>query len=66
MLHLYYVFDVVIQPTPTAKFLQGYVGAVTSAVSIAVSPWPSLGWCLTLLQVHTIGFLHFKCAYQND
>lgn len=25
------------QPTPTTKFLQGYVGAVTSAVSIAVS-----------------------------
>lgn len=26
-----------LQPTPTSKFLQGYVGAVTSAVSIAVS-----------------------------
>lgn len=25
------------QPTPTSKFLQGYVGAVTSAVSLAVS-----------------------------
>uniref|UniRef100_A0A3Q3JNS0 Sideroflexin 5b n=1 Tax=Monopterus albus TaxID=43700 RepID=A0A3Q3JNS0_MONAL len=25
------------KPTPTSKFLQGYVGAVTSAVSIAVS-----------------------------
>lgn len=26
-----------LQPTPTSKFLQGYVGAVSSAVSIAVS-----------------------------
>lgn len=26
-----------LQPTPTSKFLQGYAGAVTSAVSIAVS-----------------------------
>lgn len=25
------------QPTPTSKFLQGYIGAVTSAVSLAVS-----------------------------
>lgn len=28
------------QPTPTSKFLQGYVGAVSSAVSIAVSVFP--------------------------
>ena len=27
----------VLQPTPTSKFLQGYAGAVTSAVSLAVS-----------------------------
>ena len=46
MIHLYYAFDIVIQPTPTAKFLQGYVGAVTSAVSIAVSPCSSLRWCI--------------------
>lgn len=28
---------VFLQPTPTSKFIQGYAGAVTSAVSIAVS-----------------------------
>lgn len=28
---------VLFQPTPASKFLQGYVGAVGSAVSIAVS-----------------------------
>lgn len=28
------------QPTPTSKFVQGYVGAVSSAVSIAVSLFP--------------------------
>lgn len=30
-------FFLLAQPTPTSKFLQGYVGAVTSAVSLAVS-----------------------------
>lgn len=34
------------QPTPTSKFLQGYVGAVTSAVSIAVSVF--LGFSVSL------------------
>lgn len=30
-------FSISLQPTPTSKFLQGYAGAVSSAVSLAVS-----------------------------
>lgn len=34
---IFFFFFISLQPTPTSKFLQGYAGAVTSAVSIAVS-----------------------------
>lgn len=37
MSQFFHFFFISLQPTPTSKFLQGYAGAVTSAVSIAVS-----------------------------
>lgn len=48
------------QPTPTSKFLQGYFGAVTSAVSLAVSMFVIQQHQRVLFQLHSIFIVTFS------